>query len=293
MSYVECYECYSQLAVKSEDNPLSLTDAVHRQLSAASCSASAAAEIAKGVYAQISGAYAHALASCRDRTTVGLLPGAVPSVAGLQLLQHALIVRVIRFHGYRLLGVLEGDSVVSDSTVGGSAVVIPLGTALLHGTEDVECLLEHAVIDVAGCGAQVDRFLAVVLAGTLGAESIGTEELVPEFGEIFKVAIIGVGRTVFILPGLALTGGRAGRPSGALASGSGIRSGACGGIGMLSLVHDLLIGLLDEFEHLLCLILVRVVDIGVGMIFAAQLPVCFFDFVVGCVPGDSQDLIRI
>ena len=62
---------------------------------------------------------------------------------------------------------------------------------------------------------------------------------------------------------------------------------------MLSLVHDLLIGLLDEFEHLLCLILVRVVDIGVGMIFAAQLPVCFFDFVVGCVPGDSQDLIRI
>ena len=62
---------------------------------------------------------------------------------------------------------------------------------------------------------------------------------------------------------------------------------------MLALVHDLLISLLHELEHLLRLVLVGIIDIRVGMVFAAQLAVCFFYFIIGCVSGYSQDLIRI
>ena len=62
---------------------------------------------------------------------------------------------------------------------------------------------------------------------------------------------------------------------------------------MLALIHDLLIGLLDELEHLLGFVLVGIVDIGVGMIFAAQLAVSLLDFVVGSIPGDTEDLIGI
>ena len=98
---------------------------------------------------------------------------------------------------------LERDGIVADSAVGGGAVIIPLGAAFLHGTEYIEGFLEHAVIDVAGGGAQMNGLLAVVLGRSLSTEAVGTEKFGPEIGEIFKVPVIGVGRSVFILPGLA------------------------------------------------------------------------------------------
>ena len=254
-------------------------------LFSAASAASAAEDVAQGVQAQIGRAHTHALIACGDRASVGLLPGGIPAAPGLELGEHIPVNLIIRLHVDCLLGVFESDGVVSDSAVGGCAVIVPLRAALLHGIEDIECLLEHAVIDVACGRTEMDGLLtAVLLVGALGAEPVGTEKLVPEIGEVLEITIVGIGGPVFILPGLAGTLLRrtvAACAAGASLGSSVARSAEAGsGIGVLALIHDLLVGLLDQLEHFLRLILVRIVDIGIGMVFAAELTVSFFDFVV-------------
>ena len=62
---------------------------------------------------------------------------------------------------------------------------------------------------------------------------------------------------------------------------------------MLPFVHNLLVSGLYLFEFFLGLRLVRIVNIGVRMIFARKLPVCLFHFLVTGVSVDAKDLIRI
>ena len=62
---------------------------------------------------------------------------------------------------------------------------------------------------------------------------------------------------------------------------------------MLLFVHDLLISLLNKLEHFFGLVLVRIVDIGIGMVFTAELTIGFFDFIIRGIPGDAQHFIWI
>ena len=59
------------------------------------------------------------------------------------------------------------------------------------------------------------------------------------------------------------------------------------GRAVFPLFHALLIGLLDFFEFRLCLILVRIIDIGIRMIFSAEVTICFFYLVIGSITGYS------
>ena len=190
----------------AQDSLVSLELSGRRPRCLTASAVSAAENITKSVQAQIGRTYPHTLIACSDRTSVGLLSGGIPFAAGLELGEHVLIDLIVRLHGDRAPGVFKGDCIIADAAVGGGAVVVPLGAAFLHGIQDVESLLEHAVVDVAGGSTQMDRLLAVILlVGTLGPESIGTEKLVPEIGEILIVAVIGIGAPVFILPALSGT----------------------------------------------------------------------------------------
>ena len=58
-------------------------------------------------------------------------------------------------------------------------------------------------------------------------------------------------------------------------------------------LHDLLIRCLYLLELFFCLILVGIIDIGIGMIFSAQGLICFLDFFLGSISAHPQDTIRI
>ena len=60
-----------------------------------------------------------------------------------------------------------------------------------------------------------------------------------------------------------------------------------------SFLHDLLIRCLYLLELFFRLILVGIIDIGIGMIFSAQGLICFFDFFLGSISAHPQDTIRI
>ena len=168
-------------------------------------SPSTPAQTAHGIQAQIGGAQAHAVSCAGHRRSIGLLAGRVPAAPGLKLLEEAPVDLVARLHGNCLLRMLQGDSVVAQTAVGGCAVVIPLGAAFFHGAEDVKGFLEHTVVDIGCGGTKMDRLFAVHLARALRTKTVGAEKFVPEIGEILKTAIVGVGRPVFILPGLTVS----------------------------------------------------------------------------------------
>ena len=147
----------------AQDSLVSLELSGRRPRCLTASAVSAAENIAKSVQAQIGRTYPHTLIACSDRTSVGLLSGGIPFAAGLELGEHVLIDLIVRLHGDRAPGVFKGDCIIADAAVGGGAVVVPLGAAFLHGIQDVESLLEHAVVDVAGGSTQMDRLLAVIL----------------------------------------------------------------------------------------------------------------------------------
>ena len=64
-------------------------------------------------------------------------------------------------------------------------------------------------------------------------------------------------------------------------------------VALLLLLHDLVVGLLHLFKPLLRLLSVRIIDIGVRMVFPAQVAVCFFDVIVTGTRGHPEHLIRI
>ena len=61
----------------------------------------------------------------------------------------------------------------------------------------------------------------------------------------------------------------------------------------LSLIHNHAVCLLNLFELFLKLLLVRLSDIRIRMVFAAQCPVCFFNFILGGIIGDAQHFVWI
>ena len=59
------------------------------------------------------------------------------------------------------------------------------------------------------------------------------------------------------------------------------------------LLHDLLVGCLDLLELFFRLILIGIVDIGIGMVFPAQCLICFFYFLLGSISAHSQNTVWI
>ena len=81
--------------------------------------------------------------------------------------------------------------------------------------------------------------------------------------------------------------------SGAVASAASCASTALIAVAFRSFLHNLLVSLLYFLKPLLRLILVRIIDICVRMIFPAQGLICFFYILFRCASGNAQDLIRV
>ena len=155
---------------------------------------------------------------------------------------------------------------------------------VLDVVKDIQSLIIVAVIDIIGSGLHADRPFIIGPAGIAGAVLAVTgviegaaKGLVEELGKI----IISIS-TVLAAISTAVTG---------IAAAAAIAAG--GSVGVLPFVDDLLVSGLHLFEHFLRLLFIGVVNIGVRMILAAELPVCFFDLLFGGVPGNAQDFIRI
>ena len=62
---------------------------------------------------------------------------------------------------------------------------------------------------------------------------------------------------------------------------------------MLLFILNLAVGGLDLLELFFCLCFIRIVNVCVRMILAAQLPIGLLDFLIGGIPRNTQDLIGI
>ena len=60
-----------------------------------------------------------------------------------------------------------------------------------------------------------------------------------------------------------------------------------------ALFGDLLVGGVDLLHFFLRQICQRAVVVIVRVVFSGQIPISFLDFLIGCGPGDAQNLIRI
>ena len=167
------------------------------------------------------------------------------------------------------------EHIVADAVIGDRGIVIPLRTAVLNTVQYIQrfCIMS-AVQIVCGC-LQADRIfiLPLRLPRVLPVVAGSSENVIPEISETAVTSCIAVSVT----------------------SGAAAVTATCAGrsVRMLTLIHDLLVSGLYLFEFFLCLRLVRIVNIGVRMIFARKLPVCLFHFLVTGVSVYAKDLIRI
>ena len=169
------------------------------------------------------------------------------------------------------------EHIVADAVIGDRGIVIPLRTAVLNTVQYIQrfCVMS-AVQIVCGC-LQADRIfiLPLRLPRVLPVVAGSSENVIPEISETAVTSCISV----------SVTSGAAAAAVTAACPRRGIR--------MLPFVHNLLVSGLYLFEFFLGLRLVRIVNIGVRMIFARKLPVCLFHFLVTGVSVDAKDLIRI
>ena len=186
-------------------------------------------------------------------------PLLVAAFAALKLIEQRRIIIVVRFKGAGDLGVLEGNRVVADIVIGDRAVIVPLSLALFDLLEHVEALAVIAVLNIVERRAHVllihafRRALSLLAAIAVAAETAKTAET----AEAPRILVLRL---------LALA---------------------------LTLIHDDLVCLLDFLEFFLISLLVRIAHVGVRMIFAAQLFICFFYLIVCGVAADAQYFIRI
>ena len=140
---------------------------------------------------------------------------------------------------------------------------------------------------------------AVVYAGCEGesvtpyySRSAGEEHLqyIHSFTVVSTLNIIGcclsADALLILIAGICLTG-KASEASIIIAPVISVASS------LLSFFHDLFISLLNLFEFFLSLLFIWIVYIGIGMIFSAQLTVCFLYLIIGCIPGYPKYTVRI
>ena len=166
---------------------------------------------------------------------------------------------------------LQRDCVVADAVISKGTVIIPLSSALLHLLEHMQPLAEIAALDIVQRRAHVLRVLAFfLLLIAAAAERLTLSAEAPELAAeripcIAAVTAAASGTMVSLLR-LSLA---------------------------LPLIHDHAVGLLDLLELFLQFLLVRLPDIGIRVIFAAERTICFFDFFFCCVIADAEYLIWI
>ena len=165
---------------------------------------------------------------------------------------------------------LQRDRIVADAIIGKGTVIIPLPSALLHLLEHMQPLAEIAALDIVQRRAHVLRVLAFfLLLIAAAAERITLSAEAPELA-------------AERIPSVAA-----------------VTAAPCAAVSLLCLslalplIHDHAVGLLDLLELFLQFLLVRLTDIGIRVIFAAERTICFFDFFFCCVIADAEYLIWI
>ena len=171
---------------------------------------------------------------------------------------------------------------VAKTGVGDRAVVIPESAVILNIVEDIESLFVVPVVDIIGSRVHISLVVAahalavaLVVLAAVGAREEIVEEVFPVRVELAAV------RSAVTAAGIASSRGT----GTSVAAGSGIR--------VLALVDDLLISFLYELEHLFRLFFIGVIDIGIRVIFLAQRAVCFLDLLVGSIPFNAENFIRV
>ena len=84
----------------------------------------------------------------------------IPVAAVHKLLEKRLILRIVRFHIRRALGVLKSSHVVADPAVGNRRVIIPAGSAFIQRRiiECIQSLPERPVIDIVAGSLLLVKF---------------------------------------------------------------------------------------------------------------------------------------
>ena len=138
--------------------------------------------------------------------------------------------------------------IISCTRIRHRTVIVPGRRARLDIGKYIERLPITAVIDIIGCCLQLDR-IGIRRSGAVLSAAIGTAKSA-KFPETTVVA--------------ALT----------------VISKAVIAVALLLFLHDLVIRLLHFLKPLLRLCPIRIVDIRVRMIPAAEVSICFFDLII-------------
>lgn len=165
----------------------------------------------------------------------------ISRASALKLIEQISVIIIIRLKSARRLGMFKSRRVVSDAVVGYGAVIIPRAFSLFYLFKDVQSFSEISVLDIVQSRSHILLVLTFALSRLASVPAEAAKA--PEVSR-----------------------------SGLLISAWGFA---------LPLIHYQIVSLLDFLELFFIGRLIGVSDVGVGMIFAAQLSVCFFYFFIG------------
>lgn len=225
----------------------------------------------------------------------------------LKLIEQRAVMRVVRFKSAGGFRMVERNCVVSYLIIGYCAVVVPVPAAFFHLFKHIQTFAIIAVLNIVQSRTQIlfilgfclrTRIGAAVLTGiavALRALALTCPALAAETPEVSEATKTesseakAAERACLTVETPALTA----LTAPALRTLRTVAITLLRLIFALSLIHDHAVCLLNLFELFLKLFLVRLSDIRIRMVSAAQRPVCFFNFILGGIIGDTQHFVWI
>ena len=198
---------------------------------------------------------------------------------------------------------VESNRVISHFIVGDCAVVVPASAAVFHLFQHIQAFAVIAILNIVQSRAQILLVFGFCLRARIGTTvltgiavalralplPLACSALAAEAPEVTETAEAKTTKTE--------TAKRVSLTAKALATLTltlrPIAVTLLRLIFSLSLIHNHAVCLLNLFELFLKLLLVRLSDIRIRMVFAAQRPVCFFNFLLGGIIGDAQHFVWV